>query len=84
MSQTEFIIRTEDILLDDILSLYVGTEKDDEILEVIKSPTPLVLVGSRGTGKSFLFRVAEQQQSQDFDSTRVLPVYVSFIKSSLV
>lgn len=84
MSQQDFIIRTEDILLEDILDLYVGTEKDEELLAAIKAPSPLVLVGSRGTGKSFLLRVAEQQQLQDFESTRVLPIYVSFIRSSLV
>mgnify|MGYP006076633141 CR=1 FL=1 len=81
---TQFIIRTEDIRLEDILSLFVGTERDLSLIAALKSPNPLIIEGSRGTGKSFLLRVCEQEQIENFETERVLPVYISFIKSSLL
>src|SRR5205807_6140612 len=48
------------------------------------SPTPVILEGSRGTGKSFLLRVAEAQLLEKLSVDRVVPVYLSFITSSLV
>lgn len=78
------IIRTEDIKLEHILELYVETSQDRKIVEFLKSPTPTIIEGSRGTGKSFLLRVAETQLSDSFASERVLPVYVSFARSSLL
>jgi hypothetical protein len=79
-----FVIRTEDLRPEEILKLFVPTERDLQLLASLKSPSPLILEGSRGTGKSFLLRVCEQQQNGEFASTRVLPVYVSFVKSSLL
>jgi len=55
---SEFIIRTEDIKSEEILGLYVETARDKRIVELLKSPNPVVLEGSRGTGKSFLLRVS--------------------------
>lgn len=78
------IIRTEDIKQEYILELYVETPQDKHIVESLKSPTPIILEGSRGTGKSFLLRVAEAQILQAFERDHVLPVYVSFGKSSLL
>lgn len=78
------IIRTEDIRPEHILELYVETPQDRAIVDRLKSTTPIVLEGSRGTGKSFLLRVAEAQLDQDFADERVLPVYLSFTKSSLI
>lgn len=80
----EFIIRTEDIRTEDILDLYVETSRDKRIVDLLKSATPVILEGSRGTGKSFLLRVAEAQLLKSFESDRVLPIYLSFITSSLV
>lgn len=79
-----FIIRTEDLRPEEILSMFAATNRDIQLIEKIKSATPLIIEGSRGTGKSFLIRVAEQQQLQDFTVTKVVPVYVSFVKSSLL
>lgn len=81
---TNLIIRTEDIKPEHILELYVETSQDKKTVDLLKSPNPVVLEGSRGTGKSFLLRVAEAQFAQTFDRERVLPVYVSFVKSSLL
>lgn len=81
---TNLIIRTEDIKPEHILELYVETCQDRETVDLLKSPTPTIVEGSRGTGKSFLLRVAEAQLSNSFESERVLPVYVSFARSSLL
>ncbi|MDE3739396.1 hypothetical protein PSH28_22560 [Pseudomonas resinovorans] len=79
-----FVFRTEDIRPEEILDLFVPTERDMQLISALKSASPVVLEGSRGTGKSFLLRVCEQQQMADFSATRVVPVYVSFVKSSLL
>ncbi len=85
MSETrEFIIRTEDVRPEDILDLYVGTERDNQLVSLLKGITPLILEGSRGTGKSLLLRVCEQEQLARLSEDAVFPVYVSFVKSSLL
>ncbi|NOK17056.1 ORC-CDC6 family AAA ATPase [Corallococcus carmarthensis] len=81
---SDFRIRTEDLLPEDVLGLYVATSQDRTIVESLKSPNPTILEGSRGTGKSFLLRVAEAQLLEKFGADRVLPVYISFVRSSLV
>lgn len=81
-----FIFRTEDIRPEEILSLFVPTERDRQLIAGLKSPTPFIIEGSRGTGKSFLMRVCEQEQEQELESetSKVIPVYVSFVRSSLL
>ncbi|AGA26493.1 ORC-CDC6 family AAA ATPase [Singulisphaera acidiphila] len=81
---SDFRIRTEDIKDDEILGFYVQTQRDKQIVEQLKASTPLVLEGSRGTGKSFLLRVAKAQLLLSYTQDRAFPVYVSFAKSSLV
>lgn len=81
---TNLIIRTEDIKPEHILELYVETTQDKKTVEFLKSASPVVLEGSRGTGKSFLLRVAEVQLDGSFNQEHVLPVYVSFVRSSLL
>jgi hypothetical protein len=83
-SLDELRLRTEDLRKEDILRLFVPTPADDEIVRLLKAPTPVILEGSRGTGKSFLLRVAEIELEESFDETHILPVYISFIRSSLV
>jgi hypothetical protein len=78
------IIRTEDIKPEHILELYVETPQDRRTVDLLKSPAPVILEGSRGTGKSFLLRVAEAQLSESYEQDHVLPVYVSFVSSSLL
>jgi hypothetical protein len=81
---SEFIFRTEDIKPEEILGLYVETAKDKRVVDLLKSSNPVILEGSRGTGKSFLLRIAEAQLLDAFQTERVLPVYLSFVKSSLL
>jgi hypothetical protein len=79
-----FVIRTEDLRPEEILKVFVPTERDRQLVAGLRAPTPLIIEGSRGTGKSLLLRVCEQEQLADFATDRVLPVYVSFVKSSLL
>ena len=80
----EFFYRTEDIKPDEVTRYFVETKRDREIINALKARNPVVLAGSRGVGKSFLLRVAESELQQDFGAQRVLPVYVSFSRSSLI
>lgn len=80
----ELLIRTEDIADDRILDLYVETSQDKSYVTELKKTTPVILVGSRGVGKSFLMRVAYKELLDAFPRNRVMPVYITFTKSSLV
>jgi len=81
---SELLFRTEDIANEDILKLFVETTEDREIIEKLKSISPIILVGSRGVGKSFLMKVAEEELNKNFKSDKILPVYLTFNKSSLI
>lgn len=80
----EFFYRTEDIKPEEVAAYFVETKRDREIINALKARNPVVLAGSRGVGKSFLLRVAESELMADFEAQRVLPVYVSFSRSSLI
>lgn len=77
-----FYLRTESIKADEIVDLSVLNRSDNQTIDALKSAEPCLIEGSRGTGKSFLMRVAEGQiESQE---TAALSVFVSFNISSLV
>lgn len=80
----DFFYRTEDILATEVLGFFVETKEDREVVDQLKGRIPAIVVGSRGVGKSFLMRVAEQELKKEFDETKVLPVYVTFVSSSLI
>lgn len=77
-----FYLRTESIKPDDIISLSVINSEDASIIAALKSAEPCLLEGSRGTGKSFLMKVAESQIETEDSSA--LTVFVSFNISSLI
>lgn len=79
-----FVIRTEDLRPEEILKLFVPTERDLQLISSLEAASPVIIEGSRGTGKSFLLKVCEQRQMAEFATARVVPVYVSFVKSSLL
>jgi hypothetical protein len=83
-STHEFRFRTEDFLLEEIEEQFVSTDQEREIVQRLKGPSPIILEGSRGTGKSFLMRVAQVELDRSFQQDRVLPVYLSFLRSSLI
>lgn len=80
----EFKIRTENIKPSKILDYFVETPEDREIVDRLKSDTPVILVGSRGVGKSFLLRVSESELKQEINTRRVLPVYLSFTQGAIL
>jgi hypothetical protein len=80
----DFYLRTEDIRDEEVLGLYVPTSSDIEIVATLKSKKPTILEGSRGTGKSFLMKVAYSQLLSEFSTHRVLPIYLTFWRSSLI
>lgn len=80
----DLLFRTEDIENNDILNLFVETDLDRSIINKLKATTPTIIVGSRGVGKSFLMKVAEQELSSSFGINRILPVYITFTKGSLL
>jgi hypothetical protein len=80
----DFFFRTEDIRVDEVSDYFVETRQDRDIIEQLKARNPVVLVGSRGVGKSFLFRMAEAELQVGFHRDRILPVYLTFRRSSLI
>lgn len=80
----DFRFRTEDIRPDELQTFFVSTKLDREIINLLKHLNPIVLEGSRGTGKSFLFKMAEKELDDKFDEDKILPVYITFTKSGLI
>lgn len=80
----EFFYRTEDFKPEDIAEYFIETQEDRRIIDSLKAQNPVILVGSRGVGKSFLLRVSQFELIGDLKKGRVLPVYVSFSRSSLL
>src|SRR5690554_2125586 len=81
---SDFKIRTETIKPAKILDYFVETKDDRKIVDRLKSDVPIVLVGSRGVGKSFLLRVAEAELKRDISEINVIPVYLSFTQGSVL
>lgn len=81
---TDFLFRTEDIAPEDLQKLFVENQFDRQLVDSLKGRNPIILVGSRGVGKSFLLRVAQKEQLAEFQQSRVFPVYMTFVKSSLL
>lgn len=80
----EFVYRTEELNNKQIFQLYVETDIDRDIIEKLKAPSPVLLIGSRGVGKSFLFKMSEIQMLAEIEEKKILPVMVTFRKASLV
>jgi hypothetical protein len=79
---SEFYLRTESIKATEIQELSVVNSSDRNIINALKSPEPCLLEGSRGTGKSFLMKIAELEIEAANNSC--VSVFVPFNKSSLI
>ena len=79
---SNFHLRTESIKTSEIKGLSVVNSADISLIDSLKSSEPCLLEGSRGTGKSFLMRIAELEIEEEND--RALAVFVAFNKSSLI
>lgn len=82
--EEEFIFRTEDIKLNKLKDIFVETENDRENIEFLKRKSPGILIGSRGTGKTMLLRVAEKELDLEYENKKILGVFISFSKAILV
>lgn len=80
----DFFLRTEDIALEEVGKYFVENGQDRRIIDALKNRNPTILIGSRGVGKSFLLRIAQKELMDSFDSERVFPIYLSFVRSSLI
>lgn len=80
----EFVIRTEELTNRQVMDLGVLSEYENNIIDKLKAPSPVLLVGSRGVGKTFLFKMAEIRMLDEFEREKVLPVTLTFRKSSLL
>lgn len=81
---SELIFRTEELDDDQIMDFYVSSDYEQNIVDKLKAPSPVLLVGSRGVGKSFLFKVSEIQLKKTFSESKILPVYVTLRTSPLI
>lgn len=81
---SDFFYRTEEIRIDELSDYFVETKQDREIIDQLKARNPIVLVGSRGVGKSFLFKMAQKELLDTFVTENVFPVYITFRRSSLI
>lgn len=81
---SEFIFRTEELTNSQISELFVSSDYEQEIIDKLKAPSPVLLIGSRGVGKSFLFKVSEIQLIQEFQHKRIMPIALTFRKASLI
>ncbi|MCU4188720.1 hypothetical protein M9Q43_06015 [Flavobacterium sp. HXWNR29] len=79
---SDFKLRTESIKDDEIINLAVKNANDKKIIKALKSPEPCLIEGSRGTGKSFLMKIA--QIDIDNKDDKLLSVFISFNISSLI
>lgn len=77
-----FYLRTESIKPEDILDLSVINAHDESIIAALCSSEPCLVEGSRGTGKSFLMKVAELRIEEA--NKQWLSISVSFNVSSLL
>ena len=80
----DFIIRTEELSNEQIKELYVPTPNDNKILEQLKSQSPVLLVGSRGVGKSFLCKISQIDLLDNFETEKIFPVFITFRSVSLI
>lgn len=78
----DFKLRTESIKDDEITRLAMKNENDEKIISALKSSEPCLLEGSRGTGKSFIMKMAQFDLEQS--ETKSLSIFISFNISSLI
>ncbi|MBA8986022.1 hypothetical protein [Sphingobacterium cellulitidis] len=77
-----FYLRTESIKIEEIKELSVINEQDKSLIKNLLLPDPCLLEGSRGTGKSFILRLAEIEINENCKNS--VCVYMSFNISSLI
>jgi hypothetical protein len=84
MQAPDLHLTTEDIEPERVLDYLVRTPTDADLLGHLKSRMPVLLRGSRGSGKSLLLRSAQQEMLGRLSVEKVLPVYTSFMNTPLI
>lgn len=84
MQVPDLHLTTEDIEPERVLDYLVRTPTDAELLSHLKSRRPILLRGSRGSGKSLLLRSAQQEMLNRLPVEKVLPVYATFMNTPLI
>jgi len=79
-----FSFRTESLRDEEIKRFFVSTDLEKRIILALKSQNPTVLEGSRGTGKTFLLRMAQIELSENYSTEKILPIYISLSKTTLI
>ena len=78
----DFKLRTESLKDDEILKFAIKNSNDEKIISALKSSEPCLLEGSRGTGKSFIMKMAQLDLEESEEKT--LSIFISFNISSLI
>ncbi len=64
---------------------YAASKIEKKIVQdLMTSGTTIILEGQQGSGKTFLFKVAQLKMSNNFFTERALPVYISFLDLKFV
>lgn len=79
-----FYLRTESIRDEKIKEIFVSTDLERGIIDALKFQNPVVLEGSRGTGKTFLLRMAQIELNENFCVEKILPIYLTFSAATLI
>lgn len=65
----DFKLRTESLKDDEILKFAIKNSNDEKIISALKSSEPCLLEGSRGTGKSFIMKMAQLDLEESEEKT---------------
>ncbi|MCU9811666.1 ORC-CDC6 family AAA ATPase [Paraclostridium sp. AKS81] len=82
--ENNIYLRSDDITLETIESIFVDTKSDREYINFLKEKTPGLIIGSRGTGKTMLMKMAMREIDKNFKETKELSIMVSFKKAALI
>ncbi len=78
------LARAEDFTDEQFIRCFTETSRERDIIEKLKGPGAHLLEGPRGVGKSSLLKKAELEMDENFETTRMIAVYVNFKASLLV
>lgn len=82
MSDLRF--RADLLKYDEVDSEYVSSALDEQAIAKLVGSAPVLLEGSRGSGKTMLLKRAYSSMSKEFKEVKRLPVYVSLSTTILV
>lgn len=78
MSQIILYDRAEDFSPEELLVYFKKNTFEEELVSRLKDTATYLLDGCRGSGKTMLMRVAEKELDKDFETSRILGVFVRF------